>query len=1173
MGEIRRFRMASDYFTADGLETLAGVSWYRYETFILKELLDNALDATENQETRTIEVRLEPGDDHNERLSVFDNGPGISGRLLDQIYTQFDSYVSSKKGYRAPTRGYQGNALKTVIGICVVREFELTFLTREGEKVVYALDHGPSGEIGFLRTSLGSADRHGATITGRFRNLSEDNIMLALRKYHLCNPDVRFSFNETELKPLMPGVKRKETSYVSWYDLPAFEELITSSAYIGPDEHRFDFSEDQIRRNGLCERIARDLSLRSDAREDPIVWLNRLLEIPDLIDHCRARNLIFPPSPEIDALDILTSAFRREAFERLGDAERGYVKWLNRALLEMLYPKEMRKAPRMTVRAFLEKNFSQVQKIVKHLAVSGMTLTDLAANKEKIASLFFDVQERIKPPRDEILRPYLTGVENLEKLLGDGTYKAAFDHYEIPNGNGLATTRVPFAIEVFLAKAEKTPFAEDPAVVIAVNNSIPSERDPFRFRSSDTPEMGVDAIKELRRAVEKRFTLDIKADGPEWLKALLEHKGFCAAWLDKVCDFLEEELPEGVGRIVEDLERKWGRPFRGTVLEKLNWCLRETKLYARLGEPPLPGIDSLAQNTAQYRQNSFDALTPLAQVAVREFNAALLHALYPAIPQRKRLDLGKEAAELIRETEARRHFKREFIFLDGPDPLIRLNRLLLEATFGDLGTSHEGYTDLADFLKERGLNRDHLLYVSLVCPVIQVTDKAKSSIVADRFKARLFSTVSSVLRSLPKPKKAKSSGPTDKELMRRYFRPAYDHASSKGKYLVMARQLYYPLRDLINREAGVMLSEASYNAFTQKRITEFFEEFPEYENKILFERRGSFKSPFGGELLLGTADVAKFVQAHYANKVKVHTETKMSPVYDFSPKYLYNRVLFVEKGGYRDILEEAGLLRKLNMGIMSTQGFGTRAGKEVVRALRRLGVEVYVLHDCDIPGYQIMHNLLKGSQTFKAPLDVNELGLTVAQVQRLREERRKNNESGPDGEIVPYTKSFEHSLQTLIATEEARRFFVPTEEEIRKMSGRTSQEKARHYYKRVEINALTSEELIVLIEREIFRIEGEKGLKQPEPGAEELRTFLSEIGNSDVLEEIKKRAVYEVFKDKAEVRIDPEAIIRLVLGKMMDRPDGHWTDCLDQAIEEYMENLVKELAEELKRSLRHHKDR
>ncbi|MGD0230370.1 MAG: hypothetical protein ABSC19_08430 [Syntrophorhabdales bacterium] len=642
-------------------------------------------------------------------------------------------------------------------------------------------------------------------------------------------------------------------------------------------------------------------------------------------------------------------------------------------------------------------------------------------------------------------------------------------------------------------------------------------------------------------------------------------------WLDKACDFLDEELPQEADRIIKDMERAWGRPFPGaSILERLNASLRETALYERLGKPTLPPeVDSQAESTAQYRQSDFQALTPLAQVAIKEFNAALLHALYPAVPRRKRLNLGKEAAELMQMTEARRRLHKEAIFLGGPDPVVLLNKLLLEATFGPLRTPHEGYSDLADFLKEKGLNSDRFLYVSLVYPVIQATDKAKSAIVADPFRVRLFSALSSVLRTLPKPMKAKPKGPTDTELMRRYLKPAYDYASSKGKYLVFSRQLFYPLRNFINIEAGVTLSEASYNAFTQKRITEFFGEFPEYENKILFERRGSFKSPFGVELLLGTADVAKFVQARYDNKVKVLTETKMSPVYDFSPKYLYNRVLFVEKGGYRDILEEAGLLRKLNMGIMSTQGFGTRAGKELVRALRRLGVEVYVLHDCDIPGYQIMHNLLKGSHTFKAPLDVNELGLTVAQVQRLREERRRNNETGPDAEIVPYAKSFEHSLQTVIATEEARRFFVPTEEEIRKISGRAS-EKARHYYKRVEINALTSEELIVLIEREILRMESEKGMKQPEPSAEELATFLSEIGSSDVLEEIKKRAIYEVFKGKARVRIDPEEIVRLALTMMKDRTDSHWTHCLDRAIEEYMEELVKELAEELKQSAKHH---
>ena len=56
MGEVRRFRMAHDYFSEDGLQTLAGVSETEYETFILKELIDNALDALENQDTKRVAV-------------------------------------------------------------------------------------------------------------------------------------------------------------------------------------------------------------------------------------------------------------------------------------------------------------------------------------------------------------------------------------------------------------------------------------------------------------------------------------------------------------------------------------------------------------------------------------------------------------------------------------------------------------------------------------------------------------------------------------------------------------------------------------------------------------------------------------------------------------------------------------------------------------------------------------------------------------------------------------------------------------------------------------------------------------------------------------------------------------------------------------------------------------
>ena len=50
------------------------------------------------------------------RLSVSDNGPGIPAEVVRQVL-DYNVRVSDKAAYRSPTRGAQGNALKTVIGI------------------------------------------------------------------------------------------------------------------------------------------------------------------------------------------------------------------------------------------------------------------------------------------------------------------------------------------------------------------------------------------------------------------------------------------------------------------------------------------------------------------------------------------------------------------------------------------------------------------------------------------------------------------------------------------------------------------------------------------------------------------------------------------------------------------------------------------------------------------------------------------------------------------------------------------------------------------------------------------------------------------------------------------------------------------------------------------------
>jgi hypothetical protein len=49
-------------------------------------------------------------------LSVTDNGAGIAPEMVQRALN-FTTRTSDKRGYRAPTRGIQGNALKTIFGM------------------------------------------------------------------------------------------------------------------------------------------------------------------------------------------------------------------------------------------------------------------------------------------------------------------------------------------------------------------------------------------------------------------------------------------------------------------------------------------------------------------------------------------------------------------------------------------------------------------------------------------------------------------------------------------------------------------------------------------------------------------------------------------------------------------------------------------------------------------------------------------------------------------------------------------------------------------------------------------------------------------------------------------------------------------------------------------------
>jgi hypothetical protein len=79
---------------------------------ILKELVDNALDVAEESGTAPV-IGVEITD---RAIIVTDNGPGIPAETVAGIL-DFSVRVSSREAYASPTRGAQGNALKTIIAM------------------------------------------------------------------------------------------------------------------------------------------------------------------------------------------------------------------------------------------------------------------------------------------------------------------------------------------------------------------------------------------------------------------------------------------------------------------------------------------------------------------------------------------------------------------------------------------------------------------------------------------------------------------------------------------------------------------------------------------------------------------------------------------------------------------------------------------------------------------------------------------------------------------------------------------------------------------------------------------------------------------------------------------------------------------------------------------------
>ena len=123
-----------DFFSIKELTAQVGHSERDWPLVAVKELMDNALDACEDHNILPV-IHIGVGE---EGITVTNNGPGIAARTIDSIL-DFTVRVSSREAYVSPTRGAQGNALKTLVAMPFVLDGDTGVIQIEAHRVKHTI--------------------------------------------------------------------------------------------------------------------------------------------------------------------------------------------------------------------------------------------------------------------------------------------------------------------------------------------------------------------------------------------------------------------------------------------------------------------------------------------------------------------------------------------------------------------------------------------------------------------------------------------------------------------------------------------------------------------------------------------------------------------------------------------------------------------------------------------------------------------------------------------------------------------------------------------------------------------------------------------------------------------------------------------------------------------------
>jgi hypothetical protein len=263
---------------------------------------------------------------------------------------------------------------------------------------------------------------------------------------------------------------------------------------------------------------------------------------------------------------------------------------------------------------------------------------------------------------------------------------------------------------------------------------------------------------------------------------------------------------------------------------------------------------------------------------------------------------------------------------------------------------------------------------------------------------------------------------------------AYMKASGGGKLPANARQIMYAARGYIQNKTQKPLKS---NYFTQTLLPDYISRKKPFWD-VAYDDRGHMTEPHTNRSIgLGTLNVRAYLRQ--IRDPKFTLASFKNPFVDtYGPQGCYGALLYIEKEGFMTLFRETKLAERYDIAIMSSKGVSVTAARKLAEEVcSRHGIPLLILHDFDVAGFTITRTLQEDTRRYKftQPFEIKDLGLRLEDVEDLEDEE------------AAFTKSDDETVEARL-----------------ERAGATPEEIEFLLERRVELNAMASDELIKFIE-------------------------------------------------------------------------------------------------------------